>query len=110
MAKVCFVPGSGTLAAYLSGEIDHHAAIDLRRQIDALDTTLLELLSKRMEITNEIGIYKKQHNMPVLQTGRYNEIISRLVSRCAGTGLDPDFIKKIFEIIHSQSVANQLKL
>ena len=83
---------------------------DLRRQIDALDTTLLELLSKRMEITNEIGIYKKQHNMPVLQTGRYNEIISRLVSRCAGTGLDPDFIKKIFEIIHSQSVANQLKL
>lgn len=83
---------------------------DLRRQIDALDTALLELLSKRMEITNEIGIYKKQHNMPVLQTGRYNEIISRLVSRCAGTGLDPDFIKKIFEIIHSQSVANQLKL
>ena len=83
---------------------------DLRRQIDALDTALLELLSKRMEITNDIGIYKKQHNMPVLQTGRYNEIISRLVSRCAGTGLDPDFIKKIFEIIHSQSVANQLKL
>ena len=83
---------------------------ELRKQIDELDEQLLELLSKRMEITNEIGIYKKQHNMPVLQTGRYNEIISRLVSRCAGTGLDPDFIKKIFETIHSQSVANQLKL
>ncbi len=35
MAKVCFVPGSGTLAAYLSGEIDHHAAQSLRREIDA---------------------------------------------------------------------------
>ncbi len=35
MAKVYFVPGSGTLAAYLSGEIDHHAAQSLRREIDA---------------------------------------------------------------------------
>ena len=35
MAKVTFVPGSGTLAAYLSGEIDHHAAQTLRREIDA---------------------------------------------------------------------------
>ena len=35
MAKVCFVPGSGTLAAYLSGEIDHHAAQSIRREIDA---------------------------------------------------------------------------
>ena len=83
---------------------------DLRRQIDALDTALLELLSKRMEISKEIGIYKKQHNMPVLQTERYNEIIARLVSRCADAGLDPDFIKKIFEIIHAHSVDNQLKL
>ena len=35
MAKVTFIPGSGTLAAYLSGEIDHHAAQSLRREIDA---------------------------------------------------------------------------
>lgn len=35
MAKVCFVPAQGTLAAYLTGEIDHHAAQALRREIDA---------------------------------------------------------------------------
>ena len=46
MAKVCFVPGSGTLAAYLSGEIDHHAAQSLRREIDAqVDDRLPELLT-----------------------------------------------------------------
>ena len=46
MAKVCFVPGSGTLAAYLSGEIDHHAAQSLRREIDAqIDDRLPELLT-----------------------------------------------------------------
>ena len=46
MAKVTFVPGSGTLAAYLSGEIDHHAAQTLRREIDAqVDDRLPELLT-----------------------------------------------------------------
>lgn len=46
MAKVQFVPASGTLAAYLTGEIDHHAAQILRREIDAqIDTRLPELLT-----------------------------------------------------------------
>ena len=49
MAKVTFVPGSGTLAAYLSGEIDHHAAQTLRREIDAqVDDRLPELLDARL--------------------------------------------------------------
>ena len=42
MAKVTFVPGSGTLAAYLSGEIDHHAAQTLRREIDAQVRQLMD--------------------------------------------------------------------
>lgn len=46
MAQVCFVPASGTLAAYLSGEIDHHAAQALRREIDAqIDARLPDLLT-----------------------------------------------------------------
>lgn len=46
MAKVCFVPAAGTLAAYLTGEIDHHAAQTLRREIDAqVDTRMPELLT-----------------------------------------------------------------
>ncbi len=46
MAKVWFIPAGGTLAAYLSGEIDHHAAQSLRREIDAqIDTQMPELLA-----------------------------------------------------------------
>ena len=46
MAKVWFIPARGTLAAYLSGEIDHHAAQSLRREIDAqIDTQMPELLA-----------------------------------------------------------------
>ncbi|MEE0800204.1 MAG: anti-sigma factor antagonist [Gemmiger sp.] len=46
MANVCFVPAGGTLAAYLTGEIDHHAAQSLRREIDAqVDARMPELLT-----------------------------------------------------------------
>ena len=46
MANVCFVPAGGTLAAYLTGEIDHHAAQSLRREIDAqVDSRMPELLT-----------------------------------------------------------------
>lgn len=46
LAKVCFVPASGILAAYLSGEIDHHSAQGLRREIDAqVDARMPELLT-----------------------------------------------------------------
>lgn len=44
---------------------------ELRRQIDCIDEQLLELLAKRMRISREIGIYKKEHNMPILQSPRY---------------------------------------
>lgn len=46
MAKVCFVPAQGILAAYLTGEIDHHAAQALRSEIDAqIDARMPELLT-----------------------------------------------------------------
>jgi chorismate mutase len=49
----------------------------LRKQIDSTDNELLELLAKRMRISREIGQYKKEHNIQVLQTGRYDEIMQK---------------------------------
>ena len=58
MAKVCFVPGSGTLAAYLSGEIDHHAAQSIRREIDAqVDDRLPELLTRDWYVDVDVSKY-----------------------------------------------------
>ena len=45
--------------------------VQLRRQIDQLDNELLEVLAKRMNISREIGTYKRDHNMPVVQPNRY---------------------------------------
>jgi chorismate mutase len=81
---------------------------ELRRQIDAIDEQLLELLSKRMRISCEIGIYKKEHNMPVLQSPRYSEILEKRVSIGETMALHPDFIREILQAIHEESVRQQM--
>lgn len=81
---------------------------ELRRQIDHIDEQLLELLSKRMRISREIGVYKKEHNMPVLQSPRYSEILEKRSRMGETMELNPDFIKNILKEIHEESVRQQM--
>jgi chorismate mutase len=82
--------------------------VELRRQIDGIDEGLLELLAKRMRISREIGVYKKEHNMPVLQTPRYGEIMESRSKAGLTMDLNPDFVKKILSEIHEESVRQQM--
>ena len=82
----------------------------LRKQIDTLDNQLMELLAKRMEVCREIGRYKKEHNMTVLQTGRYNEILEKRGVQGSLTGMSPEFVAKVFENIHEESVRQQIEI
>ncbi len=82
----------------------------LRQQIDEIDEQLLTLLGKRMRISHEIGVYKKEHNMPVLQSGRYNEILDKRGEMGSAMDLSPDFVKEIMKSIHEESVKVQMKL
>lgn len=82
----------------------------LRQQIDTLDNDLTDLLAKRMRVCREIGQYKKEHGVTVLQTGRYNEILNKRGAQGALTGLGEDFVKKMFELIHEESVRQQLEI
>lgn len=82
----------------------------LRKQIDDLDNQLMELLSKRMRVCREIGHYKKKHNMTVLQTSRYNEILNKRGAQGSLCGMDPNFIKTIFEAVHEESVRQQIEI
>ena len=84
--------------------------VALRKQIDELDEQLLELLAKRMRISREIGVYKKEHNMTVLQTGRYNEILDKRGAQGTLCGMDPKFVKEIFESVHEESVRQQIEI
>lgn len=82
----------------------------LRQQIDELDNRLMELLTKRMRISREIAAYKKEHNMAVVQTARYSEILDKRAAQGVLCGMDADFIKSIYEHIHEESVRQQMEL
>lgn len=80
----------------------------LRRQIDGVDEQLLELLAKRMRISREIGVYKKEHNMPILQSPRYGEILENRSKAGAAMDLNPEFVQAILKNIHEESVRQQM--
>ncbi len=80
----------------------------LRNQIDSIDEQLLELLAKRMRISREIGVYKKEHNMPVLQSPRYSEILEKRASMGQSMDLSTEFVKEILKEIHEESVRQQM--
>lgn len=82
----------------------------LRQQIDELDNRLMELLTKRMRISREIAAYKKEHNMAVVQTARYSEILDKRAAQGVLCGMDADFIKSIYEHIHEESVRQQMEV
>lgn len=82
----------------------------LRRQIDEIDNTLIEHLSKRMRISRAIGQYKREHNMTIVQTGRYTEILDKRGAQGVLCGMSADFIKSIFEAIHEESVRQQIEV
>ena len=82
----------------------------LRKQIDELDNQLMDLLAKRMDVCREIGRYKKEHNMTVLQTSRYNEILEKRGVQGSLTGMAPEFVAKVFECIHEESVRQQIEI
>lgn len=91
---------------------DEHVSTEdlrqLRSQIDELDNQLLDLLAKRMRICRDIGTYKKEHNLTVLQSRRYGEVLESRAAESDRLQLSPDFVKHIFEHIHEESVRQQL--
>ena len=82
----------------------------LRKQIDELDNELMDLLAKRMKVCREIGQYKKEHNMTVLQANRYNEILNKRGAQGSLCGMDPEFVAHVFENIHEESVRQQIEI
>ncbi len=82
----------------------------LRNQIDDIDDELMNLLTKRMRISREIALYKKMHNMAVVQTGRYSEILDKRGAQGSLCGMNPEIVKRIYEAIHEESVRQQMEL
>ena len=82
----------------------------LRQQIDRIDDDLIELLDKRMHVAREIGQYKKEHSMPVIQAGRYSDLMQRRVKAAESLGMAPEFMKSVLAAIHEESVRQQIEV
>ena len=71
---------------------EYHAALEkLRQQINHLDDELMQIISQRMKIAEKIGEYKKNNNITILQTNRWNEILERAFAKGDKIGLSKEF-------------------
>src|SRR5690349_19325219 len=74
---------------------EYHAALEkLRNQINHLDDELMQVLSERMKVAEKIGEYKKNNNITILQTNRWNEILERAFQKGEKLNLSKEFINK----------------
>jgi len=90
---------------------EYHAALEkLRQQINHLDDELMQIVSQRMKIAEKIGEYKKNNNITILQTNRWNEILHRAIQKGEGLGLSKEFITKYFDAMHMESINHQNKI
>lgn len=85
-----------------------HVALDkLREQINQLDDELMLLLGQRMKVADQIGKYKKENNVTILQTNRWNQILERAYGKSDKLGLSREFITKYLDAVHMESINRQ---
>jgi chorismate mutase len=90
---------------------EFHAALEkMRQQINQLDDELMQLLSQRMKVAEKIGQYKKENNITILQTKRWNEILDRACKKGDKMGLTKEFVTKYLDAVHMESINRQNKV
>ncbi len=79
----------------------------MRKEIDMIDEEIMNILASRMKIAREIGLYKKENNMTILQNERWKEVLSKFVLRGTQNGLGEEFITRVIKSIHDESIEQQ---
>jgi len=82
----------------------------LRTQIDVIDHGIIDTLGKRMKVALSIGELKKQNNVAVLQSKRWNEILGKMILEGQEKGLSEEFILRMFKPIHQESINHQERI
>ena len=90
-------------------ECEHHLE-KVRTEIDKLDVELIQLLAKRMEIIEEIGQYKKENDITILQLKRWQYIIEDRLEIGTSLGLDANFLRELLELVHEASIQKQTQI
>lgn len=94
-----------------SDSIAYQNSLDeLRGVIDRLDDEILRLLSMRMEVAEGIGFIKRENNVMILQSTRWNQVVERILARSEELGLSKEFLNIILEAIHIESINKQKRI
>ena len=94
-----------------SDSIAYQTSLDeLRGVIDRLDDEILNLISKRMEAAEGIGKIKRENNVMILQSSRWNQVVERVLARSEELGLSRDFLNILLEAIHIESINKQNRI
>ncbi len=80
---------------------------ELREQIDKLDDKLIQIFEKRMKVVEEIGKHKKESNITILQSQRWDDMVRNRMNLGTRKGLSEEFILKVFQAIHQESINKQ---
>jgi chorismate mutase len=83
---------------------------ELRNNIDKIDDLLIQKIAERMQIAEQIGTYKKDNNITILQVNRWDEILNKRISYGKALKLSPDFTEKLLELLHSESIRKQTEI
>ena len=79
----------------------------LRAQIDAVDAEIIDALTRRVEISRQMGRLKKENSITIVQSERWDVVLGDVLSRAAASGLDKKLVEDIFALIHADSVKQQ---
>jgi len=80
---------------------------ELRMQIDKLDDEVLLLMEQRMSVSEKIGLFKKEHNVTILQSTHWNKLLKKRINEGLSRGLSEEFVQKIYSAIHEESIQHQ---
>lgn len=83
---------------------------EFRTEIDRLDAEMIGILARRMEIIDAIGQYKKENNITILQLKRWSNILIERLENGTNMGLESEFLIKILELVHKESIARQTRI
>jgi chorismate mutase len=82
--------------------------LQMRQEIDEIDENMFTLLSKRIQIAQKIGIFKKENKIAVLQSERFEQILQKFIAQAEILNLSEKFIRNILENIHEEALERQI--
>lgn len=83
---------------------------EYRSEIDKLDAEMIDILARRLDIIDSIGRYKKENNITILQLKRWSNILQERLENGRNLGVDPEFLIKILELVHRESIIRQTRI